>query len=434
MLYSFLNLEPISCSIRGSNCCLLTHTQVSQETGKLVWCSHLSKSFPKFVISHTVKSFSIVDERDRCFFLKFSFPREGTKVQGIWAATRLSLRGELNQETWAQFLSATQFHILLQYLHFDRNQSPVLKAGNHLTEGFRHQPRERKLILSVKPWVLPQKLLPLPPHYLSVVRSQASCRKLSVLHFSLWNGNSCICLLGFFWQFPEIPPGQYSCHIAGLIKPHLLFPFASSFYQHTRQAMQSQSPELTQSLQRPLWTLPLPFCSPVPSAPMSSHTNLPSLLKLATHLPSTVHSGSSGWAHLLALLCPHAPGISQAPSSGRTEVASPYCSFSLHFDFPCVITIWRCMQLPHLLVVFLSSPLDCRLPCWPLPLGPPGQNVAYKLFPINICDYVLDECFFSLSLLGCPPTASSPSHVLPQRHITEHSFHFPQHLFIHYSG
>ena len=88
--------------IQGSNCYFLTCIQVSQETGKLVWYSHLSKSSPQFVIIHTVKSFSIVDERDRCFFLKFSFYREGTKFQGIWAATRISLRWELNQETWAQ--------------------------------------------------------------------------------------------------------------------------------------------------------------------------------------------------------------------------------------------------------------------------------------------------------------------------------------------
>ena len=37
----------------------------------MVWCSHLSKSFPKFVMIHTVKGFSIVDERERGFFLKF---------------------------------------------------------------------------------------------------------------------------------------------------------------------------------------------------------------------------------------------------------------------------------------------------------------------------------------------------------------------------
>ena len=44
--YSFLDLEPISFSIEGSNCCFLTCIQVSQETGTTVWYSHLSKSFP----------------------------------------------------------------------------------------------------------------------------------------------------------------------------------------------------------------------------------------------------------------------------------------------------------------------------------------------------------------------------------------------------
>ena len=50
VLYPFLNPKPISCSIQGSNCCFLTHIQVSQETGKMVWYSHLSKSFPQYVM------------------------------------------------------------------------------------------------------------------------------------------------------------------------------------------------------------------------------------------------------------------------------------------------------------------------------------------------------------------------------------------------
>ena len=50
--HSFLNLEPISRSIQGSNCCFLTHIQVSQETGKVVWYFHLFKSFPQFVMIH----------------------------------------------------------------------------------------------------------------------------------------------------------------------------------------------------------------------------------------------------------------------------------------------------------------------------------------------------------------------------------------------
>ena len=38
---SFLNFEPVCCSVSGSNCCFLTCIQVSQEAGKVVWYSHL---------------------------------------------------------------------------------------------------------------------------------------------------------------------------------------------------------------------------------------------------------------------------------------------------------------------------------------------------------------------------------------------------------
>ena len=69
--YSFLNLEPISCFIQGSNCCFLTYIQVSQETGKMVWYSHLFKSFPQFVMIHTVKGISIVNETEVDVFLEF---------------------------------------------------------------------------------------------------------------------------------------------------------------------------------------------------------------------------------------------------------------------------------------------------------------------------------------------------------------------------
>ena len=47
--------------------------QISQETGKVVWYSHLLKNFPQFVVIHTVKGFGIVNEADvfldlSCFF------------------------------------------------------------------------------------------------------------------------------------------------------------------------------------------------------------------------------------------------------------------------------------------------------------------------------------------------------------------------------
>ena len=69
-MYSFPNLEPVHCSMSGSNCCFLTCIQISQEAGKVIWYSHLLKNFPQFVVIHTVKGFSIVSEAD--VFLEFS--------------------------------------------------------------------------------------------------------------------------------------------------------------------------------------------------------------------------------------------------------------------------------------------------------------------------------------------------------------------------
>ena len=61
----------MSCSIQGSNCCYLTGIQVSQETGKMVWYSHLFNSFPQFVMIHTVKGFCVVNDTEVDVFLEF---------------------------------------------------------------------------------------------------------------------------------------------------------------------------------------------------------------------------------------------------------------------------------------------------------------------------------------------------------------------------
>ena len=73
LTYSFPNLEPVHCSMSGSNCCFLTCIQVSQEAGKVVWYFHLLKNFPQFIVFHTVKGSSAVNEDDvflesSCFF------------------------------------------------------------------------------------------------------------------------------------------------------------------------------------------------------------------------------------------------------------------------------------------------------------------------------------------------------------------------------
>ena len=46
------------------NNCFLTCIQVSQESGKVVWYSHLLKNFPQFVVIYTVKGCSIVNEAE----------------------------------------------------------------------------------------------------------------------------------------------------------------------------------------------------------------------------------------------------------------------------------------------------------------------------------------------------------------------------------
>ena len=68
----FPSLEAVHCSMSGSNCCFLTYIQISQETDKVVWYSHLFKNFPHCVVIHTVKGFGIVNEVEVDVFLEFS--------------------------------------------------------------------------------------------------------------------------------------------------------------------------------------------------------------------------------------------------------------------------------------------------------------------------------------------------------------------------
>ena len=63
---------PTSSLFHVQFCCFLTCTQVSQEAGMVVWYSQLFKNFPQFVVIHTVKGFSIVNEVEIDVFLKFS--------------------------------------------------------------------------------------------------------------------------------------------------------------------------------------------------------------------------------------------------------------------------------------------------------------------------------------------------------------------------
>ena len=94
--YSFPNLEPVCCSMFGSNCCLLTCLQISQEAGKVVWYFYLFQNFPQFVVIPTVKGFGIVNKAEVDVFLElycfFSDPTDvGNLISGSSAFSKSGL-------------------------------------------------------------------------------------------------------------------------------------------------------------------------------------------------------------------------------------------------------------------------------------------------------------------------------------------------------
>ena len=90
-MYSFPDLETVHCSMSGSNCCFLTCIQISQEPGEVVL-----KNFPQFLVSHTVKVFSVVSEAELDILLEFSCffydPTDvGNLISGSSAFSKFSL-------------------------------------------------------------------------------------------------------------------------------------------------------------------------------------------------------------------------------------------------------------------------------------------------------------------------------------------------------
>ena len=88
--FHFHNLEPVRCSMSGSNCCFFTYIQISQEGGKVVWYSHLLKNFPQFVVIYTVKGFGIINKAEGVF-LEFScFFYDPTDVGNLISGSSLN--------------------------------------------------------------------------------------------------------------------------------------------------------------------------------------------------------------------------------------------------------------------------------------------------------------------------------------------------------
>ena len=90
------NLEPVCYSMFNSNCCFLTCIQISQEAGKVVCYSHFFKNFPQFVVIHTVKGFSIVNETVDIFWEFSCFNYDPTDVGNLISGSSAFSKSSLN--------------------------------------------------------------------------------------------------------------------------------------------------------------------------------------------------------------------------------------------------------------------------------------------------------------------------------------------------
>ena len=95
-MYSVPDLEPVCCSMSGSNCCFLTCIQISQEASQVVWYYHLLQNFTQFLVIPTVKGFGIVNKAEVDVFLEFSWffydPTDvGNLISGSSAFSKSSL-------------------------------------------------------------------------------------------------------------------------------------------------------------------------------------------------------------------------------------------------------------------------------------------------------------------------------------------------------
>ena len=96
-MYSFPDLEPAHCSMSSSNWCFLACIQISQESGRVVWYSHLFKNFPQFVVIHTIKGFGVVNKPEvdvsvefTCFF--YDPTDVGNLISGSSAFSKSNLK------------------------------------------------------------------------------------------------------------------------------------------------------------------------------------------------------------------------------------------------------------------------------------------------------------------------------------------------------
>ena len=86
----------------------------------MVWCSHLLKNFPQFIVIHTVREFSEVNEAEVDVFLKFSrFYYDSTDVGNLTSGSSASSKSSLN--IWKFLVHVLLKPILQNFEHYFAN-------------------------------------------------------------------------------------------------------------------------------------------------------------------------------------------------------------------------------------------------------------------------------------------------------------------------
>ena len=96
LTYSFSYLEPVCFSMSSFNCCFLTCIQIPQESGQVVWYSHLFQNCPQFVVILTVKCFSLVNKEVGVFLELSCFFDDPADVGNLISGSSASYKPSLN--------------------------------------------------------------------------------------------------------------------------------------------------------------------------------------------------------------------------------------------------------------------------------------------------------------------------------------------------
>ena len=93
---------------------------MSQDSGQVVWYSHLFQNFPQFIVIHTVKGFGIVNKAEIDVFLELSCFIDCDKAFDCVDHNKLWKRREY-QTTWSAF-KETCMQVRKQQLELDMEQ------------------------------------------------------------------------------------------------------------------------------------------------------------------------------------------------------------------------------------------------------------------------------------------------------------------------